>query len=124
MLLPYPTGEIFILEMGEPVKIDAMARELIRFSGFEPDVDIKIKYTGLRPGEKLYEELMTNQEDVVATGHQKIMVLNSHMGNGNLLDRLDELETAAGNKNNDRIKKILQQMIPEYNPNPPMGKKE
>ncbi len=117
-------GEIFILEMGEPVKIDAMARELIRFSGFEPDVDIKIKYTGLRPGEKLYEELMTNQEDVVATGHQKIMVLNSHMGNGNLLDRLDELETAAGNKNNDRIKKILQQMIPEYNPNPPMGKKK
>jgi FlaA1/EpsC-like NDP-sugar epimerase len=117
-------GEIFILEMGEPVKIDAMARELIRFSGFEPDVDIKIKYTGLRPGEKLYEELMTNQEDVVPTGHQKIMVLNSHMGNDNLLDRLEELKTAAGNKNNDRIKKLLQQMIPEYNPNPPMGKEK
>ncbi|OGR12189.1 MAG: capsule biosynthesis protein CapD [Desulfobacula sp. GWF2_41_7] len=115
-------GEIFILEMGEPVKIDNMARELIRFSGFEPDVDIKIKYTGLRPGEKLYEELMTNQEDVVATGHQKIMVLNSHMGDGNLLDRLEELKTAASNKNNHQIKKLLQQMIPEYNPNPPAGK--
>ncbi|MBW2655861.1 MAG: polysaccharide biosynthesis protein, partial [Deltaproteobacteria bacterium] len=69
-------GEIFILEMGDPIKIDNMARDLIKFSGFEPDVDIKIDYTGLRPGEKLYEELMTNQEDVVPTNHNKIMVLN------------------------------------------------
>ena len=117
-------GEIFILEMGEPVKIDNMARELIRFSGFEPDVDIKIVYTGLRPGEKLYEELMTDQEDVVTTGHQKIMVLNSHMGDiRKLLDRLEELIDAAKNRNQDQIKKILRQIVPEYNPNPPMERK-
>lgn len=117
-------GEIFILEMGEPVKIDAMARDLIKFSGFEPDVDIKIEYTGLRPGEKLYEELMTDQEDVVSTGHQKIMVLNSHTGDTSLLpDRLEGLKDAAKNRNRDQIMNILRQIVPEYNPNPPMEKK-
>ena len=111
-------GEIFILEMGKPVKIDNMARDLIRFSGFEPDVDIKIVYTGLRPGEKLYEELMTDQEGVISTGHQKIMVLNSHTGDMSRLGHdLEELKDAANNRNHDQIRKILQQMIPEYNQN-------
>ena len=55
-------GEIFILDMGQPVKIDTMARNLIRLSGHEPDVDIKVVYTGLRPGEKLYEEILMAEE--------------------------------------------------------------
>ena len=68
-------GEIFILDMGTPIKIDDMARDLIRLSGFEPDVDIKIEYIGLRPGEKLFEELITEGENIVPTRHEKIMVL-------------------------------------------------
>ena len=110
-------GEIFILEMGDPVKIDSMARDLIRFSGFEPDVDIEIIYTGLRPGEKLYEELMTDKEGVLRTDHQKIMVLKSHTGDMSKLgDRLEELKSAAKNRNQDQIKMILQQIVPEYHP--------
>lgn len=108
-------GEIFILEMGKPVKIDNMARDLIRFSGFEPDVDIKIVYTGLRPGEKLYEELMTDQEGVISTGHQKIMVLNSHTGDmSRLAGRLEDLATAANNRDQNEIRKVLRQIVPEY----------
>ncbi|GKT28962.1 polysaccharide biosynthesis protein, partial [Aduncisulcus paluster] len=68
-------GEIFILEMGEPVKIADMARDLIRLSGKEPDKDIEIVFTGLREGEKLYEELITEGEGIIRTEHDKIMVL-------------------------------------------------
>lgn len=110
-------GEIFLLEMGEPVKIDNMARDLIRFSGFEPDVDIKIEYTGLRPGEKLYEELMTDHEDVVPTEHKKIMVLNT---NCLCLDALDEdlqqLCSLADSRDHEGIRKLMQKMVPEYTP--------
>ena len=71
-------GDIFILEMGTPVKIADMARDLITLSGKEPDRDIEIVYTGLRPGEKLYEELITEGEGIVPTEHEKIMVLKSN----------------------------------------------
>jgi FlaA1/EpsC-like NDP-sugar epimerase len=108
-------GEIFILEMGEPVRIDDMARDLIRFSGFEPEVDIKIVYTGLRPGEKLYEELMTDQEGVVPTKHKKIRVLNSHTGDVSLLaSRLLELKMAAEQRDAEQIRHILHRIVPEY----------
>ncbi|HHX87539.1 MAG TPA: polysaccharide biosynthesis protein, partial [Firmicutes bacterium] len=67
-------GEIFVLDMGEPVKIVDLARRMIRLAGFEPEKDIKIIYTGIRPGEKLYEEILTAQEGVSATLHQRIFV--------------------------------------------------
>lgn len=67
-------GEVFILDMGKPVKIVDLARDLIRLSGFEADVDIKIEYTGIRPGEKLYEELLTEEEGTTSTKHQRIFV--------------------------------------------------
>jgi hypothetical protein len=80
------SGDIYILKMGKPVKIADMAKDLIRLSGFEPDKDIRIKVTGLRPGEKLYEELITEGEGIVPTIHEKLMVLrpngNGHGGNG------------------------------------------
>lgn len=108
-------GEIFILEMGDPVKIDSMARDLIRFSGFEPDKDITIEYTGLRPGEKLYEELIKEGEGIVATDHKKIMVLSGQTCeltqlNGNI-DRL--IETAK-TRDGKKIREIIKQMVPEY----------
>ena len=70
-------GEIFVLDMGEPVKIYDLAVNLIKMAGFEPDVDIKIKITGIRPGEKLYEELFLNDETVDKTSHEKIFILKS-----------------------------------------------
>lgn len=67
-------GEIFILDMGEPVKIVDLARNLIRLSGLEPDVDIKIEYTGLRPGEKLYEEMFMSEEVLTRTANELIHI--------------------------------------------------
>jgi FlaA1/EpsC-like NDP-sugar epimerase len=67
-------GEIFIFDMGSPVKIVSLARKMIRLAGFVPDVDIKIEFTGLRPGEKLYEELLNNKEITQPTHHKKIMI--------------------------------------------------
>lgn len=113
-------GEIFILEMGKPVKIDSMARDLIKFSGFEPDVDIKIEYTGLRPGEKLYEELMTDLENVIPTEHRKILVLNSReIDTSQLNGKLVRLKNESKNRSHDTIRALLKEIVPEYDLNPP-----
>jgi len=119
-------GEIFILRMGTPVKIVDMARDLIRLSGKEPDVDIKIVFTGLREGEKLYEELITVGEDILPTGHKKVMVLRSDSlfnGAGNPQDakeylyrEIDELVTIADCHDSKGIKKKLQEIVPEFAP--------
>ena len=110
-------GEIFVLEMGEPVKIDDMARDLIKFSGFEPDVDIKIEYTGLRPGEKLYEELMTDDENIVPTNHSKIMVLNGKKCNMDIINGdIKILQDIAKTRDKDKIIEQLKKIVPEYQP--------
>ena len=116
--------EIFILEMGTPVKIADMARDLIRLSGKEPERDIEIVFTGLRPGEKLYEELITEDEGVVETEHEKIMVLrNNHLWNGYgdqegyrrwLMDGIEELVVLAKGHDGCGIREKLGEMIPEY----------
>lgn len=67
-------GEIFVFDMGQPVKIADLARKMIKLSGLEPDDDIKIEYSGLRPGEKLYEELLNNAENTLQTYHEKILI--------------------------------------------------
>ncbi|MBW2590008.1 MAG: polysaccharide biosynthesis protein, partial [Deltaproteobacteria bacterium] len=110
-------GEIYLLDMGTTIKISDMARDLIRLSGFEPDVDIKIEYIGLRPGEKLYEELITEGENIVPTSHEKIMVLkgmecNLHVLNG----QIDELAILAANQDEKTIKAKLKEIVPEYSP--------
>ncbi|MDA8125518.1 MAG: nucleoside-diphosphate sugar epimerase/dehydratase [Deltaproteobacteria bacterium] len=118
--------EIFILEMGTPVKIADMARDLITLSGKEPDKDIQIVYTGLREGEKLYEELITVGEGIVTTKHEKIMVLRPNGGDhrtGNspsfrekLVANLEVLYDAANRHDARAIKKTLQDIVPEYKP--------
>ena len=72
-------GEIFVLDMGEMVKIDDLARDLIRLAGFEPDKDIQIVYNGIRPGEKLYEELFTDREGMDSTRHERIFISRKEM---------------------------------------------
>jgi FlaA1/EpsC-like NDP-sugar epimerase len=111
-------GEIFLLDMGTSIKIDDMARDLIRFSGFEPDVDIKIEYIGLRPGEKLYEELIIEGEDVVPTSHEKIMVLKGMDCNLQLLNgNIHNLIQIAKDQQIEMIKNKLKEIVPEYRPN-------
>lgn len=108
-------GEIFLLKMGEPVRIAQMARDMIRLAGKEPEIDIDIVYTGLRPGEKLYEELITEGEGIVPTGHEKIMVLGSD--GLCFIDReklFDEMLRKAWLHDGSGIKGILHQIIPEY----------
>jgi FlaA1/EpsC-like NDP-sugar epimerase len=118
-------GEVFILGMGTPVKIADMARDLIRLSGKEPDVDIKIIYTGLREGEKLYEELITVGEDILPTVHERVMVLrsNNHSNEANILEmrkklekQIDELMQDALRHNATVIKNKLKEIVPEYTP--------
>jgi len=107
-------GEIFVLEMGEPVKIDDMARNLIRLSGYTPDVDIKIVYTGLRPGEKLYEELLMNEEGLQETDNKLIHIGKPiEMDDAWFMEKLMELD-AASRQETDEIKRLVSEIVPTY----------
>lgn len=108
---------IYILDMGQPVKIADMAKDLIRLSGFEPEKDIKIEYIGLRPGEKLYEELITEGEGIVNTNHKKIMALHGlscslPMLNGNI----EKLIQSAIVQDASAIKSCLKNIVLDYQP--------
>ncbi len=110
-------GEIFILKMGALVKIIKLARDLIKLLGYEPEKEIKIKYTGLRPGEKLYEELITEGEGIVPTKHEKIMVLQGDSKTKEEMENpLIRLAKMATIHNAHGIKEILKEIIPEYTP--------
>lgn len=91
-------GEIFLFDMGKPVKIDDLARKMIKLSGLEPDRDIQIKYTGLRPGEKLYEELLTKKENTLPTYHEKIFIAKT-----------EEFSTESVNRHIEQLQNILTQ---------------
>jgi FlaA1/EpsC-like NDP-sugar epimerase len=110
-------GEIFILDMGTPIKIVDMARDLIRRSGFRPDVDIEIKFTGLRPGEKMHEELITEGEGIVRTPYEKIFVLKGGPCNLHWLNqKIGELVKLAHAQDASGIKSKLKEIVPEYQP--------
>jgi len=110
-------GEIFILDMGEPIRIVDMARDLIRLHGLEPDRDIAIEFTGLRPGEKLHEELITSGEGIVPTEHEKIMVLRGKtLDAAALLARIEALLAISRQGDGEAIRKKLRDIVPEYMP--------
>ena len=113
-------GEIFVLDMGSPVRIDTLARNMIKLSGFKPDVDIKIEYTGLRPGEKLYEEKLMAEEGLRKTKNELI-----HIGNPipfdetRFLSRLSALMDAAYSNKEDQIRSLIAGIVTTYHPEDP-----
>jgi FlaA1/EpsC-like NDP-sugar epimerase len=109
--------EIFILDMGKPIKIADLARDLIRLSGFEPDVDIKLEFIGMRPGEKLFEELITEGEGIVKTNHEKIMTLRGQKCSLKMLNgKIDELGQLAAEQNAEKIRSKIKEMVADYQP--------
>ena len=109
-------GEIFVLDMGEPVKIDTMARNMIRLSGYEPDVDIAVKYTGLRPGEKLYEELLMKEEGMQETDNKLIYIGKPIEMDDALFKVQLALLWDACQEETDHMRKIVQEIVPTYHP--------
>jgi FlaA1/EpsC-like NDP-sugar epimerase len=110
-------GETFLLRMGEPVRIADLARNLIELSGLQPDRDIPIVFTGLRPGEKLHEELQAVHEEALATSNEKIMVL---MGVEPLDEAgwgaLSDMQRALANGMSDEAMRLLRVLVPDYTP--------
>jgi FlaA1/EpsC-like NDP-sugar epimerase len=108
-------GEIFVLDMGEPVRIQDLALQMIRLSGLVPERDIKIVYTGLRPGEKLFEELLHAGEDLQPTGHEKLLLARSRQVDWDwLLEEFASLEQAVRSRDVEVLKKHLRNIVPEY----------
>ncbi|SDM92804.1 NDP-sugar epimerase, includes UDP-GlcNAc-inverting 4,6-dehydratase FlaA1 and capsular polysaccharide biosynthesis protein EpsC [Geoalkalibacter ferrihydriticus] len=113
-------GEIFLLDMGEPVKILNLAEQLIRLSGMRPYEDVEIVFTGLRPGEKLYEELLLAGEGIMPTAHEKIRVARAAFCEPQILARqIEELYQAERAMDMERVRALLRTIVPEYQPPEP-----
>ncbi len=107
-------GEIFVLDMGEPVSILYLAEQMIKLSGKRPGIDIKITFTGLRPGEKLSEELFHQEEDLVGTEHKKILLAKQRIQEWQRFERnIEQIETACGVYDEKRALKIILELVPE-----------
>ena len=111
-------GEIFVLDMGEPVNIADMARDLIRLYGYEPGRDIEIKFTGTRPGEKLYEELFLDHEEMISTIHERIFISRKELDSNytGINESIYDLFKSTDPENSELIK-LIASIIPEYHPN-------
>jgi FlaA1/EpsC-like NDP-sugar epimerase len=112
-------GEVFVLDMGEPVRIDDLARNMIRLSGLEPDVDIQIRYTGLRPGEKLFEELLMQDEGLEKTPND--LVFFGHFNDFDkeqLIESLVELKRVC-QENPEQVKDVVRRLVVTYQPDQP-----
>ena len=107
-------GEIFVLNMGEPVKIVDLARNLIKLSGYEPDVDIKIEFTGLRPGEKLYEELLMDEEGMQTTENKRIFIGRQIDVDEETFEKNIEALDEASRREDKNIRELVHKIVPEY----------
>jgi FlaA1/EpsC-like NDP-sugar epimerase len=108
-------GEVFVLDMGEPVRVFDLATDLIRLSGLEPDVDIEVKFTGTRPGEKLYEELFFKDADVAPTIHPKILRARDAEATQHSLTDIETLiQAARENHSASKIRRMILKLVPEY----------
>jgi FlaA1/EpsC-like NDP-sugar epimerase len=108
-------GEIFVFDMGKPVRILDLANNMIRLSGFRPNVDIMIEFSGLRPGEKLYEELLADKENTQPTHHQKIMIAKAtHAFDNSKIKLLDDLVEFIKDNNQNKSIKALKLLVPEF----------
>ncbi|NCA22450.1 MAG: polysaccharide biosynthesis protein, partial [Crocinitomicaceae bacterium] len=110
-------GEIFVFDMGESVQIVDLAKKMISISGLELGKDIKIKFTGLRPGEKLYEELLANEENTLATHHPKILIAKTRENNSTQLILIDELISLISSQNNDDLVSKMKEIVIEFKSN-------
>jgi len=108
-------GEVFVLDMGEPVKVLDLATDLIRLSGLEVGTDIEIRFSGTRPGEKLYEELFFDSESAVATDHPKVLRARNGalpLGMSTVVDVL--LDAARSGRSEDDIRELLVRLVPDF----------
>jgi FlaA1/EpsC-like NDP-sugar epimerase len=112
-------GEVFVLDMGEPVRILDLAADLIRLSGLEPGADIEVQFSGTRPGEKLYEELFFKGANVVPTDHPKILRARDAEITEGAVETVDALiDAARKNRPADHIRQLLRELVPEYSGGP------
>jgi len=112
-------GEVFLLDMGEPIKIVEIATDLIRLSGLTVGRDIEIKFTGMRPGEKLYEEMFFSAENVLATQHPKVLRARNGILPEGVMRRIEALVTAAESECPDEeLKQLLRNLVPDFRPHP------
>jgi FlaA1/EpsC-like NDP-sugar epimerase len=110
-------GEIFVLDMGKRIKILDFAENFIRLSGFVPHDEIKITFTGLRPGEKLYEELFDDSEKIIPTAHEKLFKAVPDIPSKEFIENhLSGLGRALQNYATDEVLSIMQRMVPNYQP--------
>lgn len=108
-------GEIFVFDMGKSVKIVELAKKMIRLSGFKPNEDIEIKFTGLRPGEKLYEELLNDLENTMPTHHEKIMIAKVRENNYKIISlKIEELKLRLATQNKNEVVHQMKLIVPEF----------
>ena len=113
-------GEVFLLDMGEPIRIVDIASDLIRLSGLSVGADIQIKFTGMRPGEKLYEEMFFSAENVLMTDHPKVLRARNGILPEGVMRRIDALVRAAEEEHpDDELRQLLRNLVPDFHPHSP-----